>query len=76
MHIAKVKEFYLKKYKCIYCDNPVHSSRHMLWECGQVWQFWNLIENFYSITVNMKILICGKNKKIKQYFVCVDVFYF
>ena len=46
---------------CPYCQAPKHNVKHMMWECQDVNNLWNIVTNHLNIEMCYKVIILGSD---------------
>ena len=44
---------------CIYCHNPNHDIKHLLWECPHIQHLWDVVQNTLDICIDYFNIIIG-----------------
>ena len=47
---------------CIYCDQPIHNTKHLLWECLPAANLWQNISRILNVNISWQDIIIGSDR--------------
>ena len=61
--------------ECFYCNDGIHTIKHMLWECPFVKSFWFKIQNILNLQISYQTLICGGTDNIVNHLLSILMYF-